>query len=124
MKFSTNFSPTRFNRKLKVTIRNVLEYLNLYSHFPQLKTQFIFVVGCSNSGTTLLTTILGRNTSVLALGDESYIFGQDKIYIKASLKQWDIISRQLHKDFFVEKTPKHIYEIKILKLVIILLTDV
>lgn len=112
------FVPYRIDRTVKVTIRNVLEYLNLYSHFPKLKTQFIFVVGCSNSGTTLLTTILGRNSAILALGDESYIFGQDKIYIKSSLKQWDIISRQFQKEIFVEKTPKHVYEIdRIFKIV-------
>lgn len=101
----------RLKRKFKVLFRNLLEHMNLYSHFPKPQSQFVFVVGCSNSGTTLLTTILGRNSKVLALGDESYIFGQDKIYMKASIKQWDIICRQFNKEIFVEKTPKHIYEI-------------
>lgn len=99
-------------RKIKIFTRFILETSGLIQARPELVSNFIFIVGCSHSGTTLLTTIFGRNSEVLAIGDETYVFGQEHAYIKSALKQWDVLCRQLKKKVFLEKTPKHIYEIK------------
>lgn len=98
-------------RRIKVFIRWILSLIGFFDKEITVLTNFVFVVGCSHSGTTLLTTILGRNSQILALGNESYLFGQQYSAIKYGVKQWDIISQQLSKKVFVEKTPKHVYEI-------------
>lgn len=104
-------------RKIKVFGRWALTLVGFLDKKIQVRTKFIFVVGCSHSGTTLMATILGRNSNILALGNESYLFGQQYSAIKYGVKQWDVIAQQLSKKNFVEKTPKHVFEIgKILKI--------
>lgn len=104
--------------------RKIIQVIKFFSHHlgikkfdPKIKSDSVFVVGCSHSGTTLLTTILGRHDEIFAIGEETYVFGQSTFYAKSAIHQWDILCRQFGKRMFLEKTPKHVYEIrKIFKL--------
>lgn len=98
-------------RKLIILAKFVFEFFGIFNRQPDIRSRAIFVVGCSHSGTTLLATVLGRHSKILAIGDETYIFGQNYIHATSAIRQWDILCRQFGKHFFLEKTPKHIYEI-------------
>lgn len=92
---------------------------NLFVRVPKIKSNFVFIVGCGHSGTTLLATILSRHSDFFTIGYESEIF-YPHYSLKCSreiLKSWDKLASQHSKKFILEKTPKHVLCVsKILKI--------
>lgn len=74
----------------------------------------IFVVGCGHSGTTLMASLISRHSAVLGIGDETGAFRPDcqSAYSVGAIDQWDTFTRQFAKTHFVEKTPKHVHDIR------------
>lgn len=72
-------------------------------------TQPVFVVGCGNSGTTLVATILSRHPDAFPIGYESsFFFPTFGLHFSKKMSQaFDLLAKQHGKSFFIEKTPKH-----------------
>lgn len=69
----------------------------------------IFVVGGKHSGTTLTATILGVNSKAFLVPGESG--GYSKRHIKQLRKPFIDEVSLVTSEFFVEKTPDHVYQI-------------
>ncbi len=101
----------------KMKIINYVKY-NIYSPSKIfiikkiLKTKKpIFIVGCGHSGTTLILSILDYHKDLFSEKNETYIFSEKKI---PYFKLWEFINKIKNKRW-VEKTPKHVYEIEKIK---------
>ncbi|WGH79642.1 sulfotransferase family protein [Jannaschia ovalis] len=71
----------------------------------------IFVVGCGNSGTSLLAAALGRAEELMLMGYESGAFFPEKgLGTGREVAQaWLAITQQTGCRGFIEKTPKHVH---------------
>lgn len=77
-----------------------------------------FIVGCGHSGTSLLLAIIGSHPKIYAVPFESRAFGRRARKNKYLLKSFDNKAISIGKRHWIEKTPKHIYNIeKILTLI-------
>jgi hypothetical protein len=81
----------------------------------------VFIVGCGNSGTTLLNARLGMNPKIYSIPEETSWF----IPITPSLKEIRTqilfkmdIARKDNKTILLEKTPKHVHCINTINLMI------
>jgi hypothetical protein len=72
---------------------------------------FIFIVGCGHSGTTLLNKIIGNHKDVYGIPNETYLFRKSPDEIKKTLNIHDNNRKSLNKKFVCEKTPVHVYHI-------------
>ena len=72
---------------------------------------FIFIIGCGHSGTTLLNKIIGNHKDVYGIPNETYLFKKSPDEIKQILNVYDNKRKGLNKKFVCEKTPVHVYHI-------------
>jgi hypothetical protein len=72
---------------------------------------FCFVVGCANSGTTLVAGKLGLHPDVLAISRESGIFvpTHGLRLARVIAQEWLAFARQEGRRVILEKTPKHVH---------------
>ena len=104
-------SYTKFARK---HIKNaIIRSLDRRDHVIETKARFAFVVGCGHTGTTLMTSRLGRHRDVLAVPRESGIFlPHNSIrHVKQLLETWDDFASMQNKSVVVEKTPRHVHAV-------------
>jgi hypothetical protein len=82
----------------------------------------IFVVGCGHSGTSLLLALLDAHSRLCAIPEESKIaYDYDKNQaiarrnLPAMVRYFDLFTLTSGKFRWIEKTPKHIYSIPLLR---------
>ena len=73
--------------------------------------QFIFIIGCGHSGTTLLNKIIGNHKDIYGIDYETNIFFYSELKILNELKLFVSEKNKLNKKYICEKTPKHVYYI-------------
>ena len=117
------------NLKSKYSITNTLplpiyirhKFEEVYNFIPNAlskpiscQNQFVVIVGCGHSGTTLLSGKLSRHPEVLAIGRETAIFSPPVNHrcVKRIVAEWDYMATHFAKKVIIEKTPKHIHSIK------------
>ena len=71
--------------------------------------QFIFIIGCGHSGTTLLNKIIGNHKNIYGIDYETNIFFYSELKILNELKSFVNEKNKLDKKYICEKTPKHVY---------------
>lgn len=99
---NANSSPLRIensfhSEKLQRTSRNSLK-------------QGIFVSGCGHSGTSLMLKLLGNHENLHSIPYESNL-GALSEDLAASFDEFDQAAKMAGKERWVEKTPKHVYQI-------------
>ena len=122
---NTNFFTMKYkySSRMNVSLRSFIKrytkiiinfFLDIFEKDIQTSTLPVFVVGCGNSGTTLLATILSRHPKAFPIGYESsfYFPTFSLSYSKRISIMLDMLSKQNDKTFFIEKTPKHALCIK------------
>jgi hypothetical protein len=70
---------------------------------------FIFIIGCGHSGTTIMNKIVSNHKYIYGLEYETAIFNNNNIIIE--LKKLKKNRDESHKKWICEKTPTHIYQI-------------
>ena len=82
----------------------------------------LFIVGCGHSGTSLLLAVLGSHSRICAIPQESCIAYDYPTRspgvnpdARLLLKYFDLLAIAEHKMRWVEKTPKQIYSISLLR---------
>lgn len=74
--------------------------------------KFVFIVGCGNSGTTLINARLSLNKVIYSIPNEtSWFIPKTPFFAKAinEIKEHENSSKINGKNILVEKTPKHIH---------------
>ncbi len=101
-------------------LRFPLHYLTYNRH--KLEHPPVFIVGCGHSGTSLLLAILGSHSQICAIPEEtriaySYITNTPVVSREAGqlVRYFDLLTISENKKRWVEKTPKHIYSISLLR---------
>jgi len=99
-----------FFRKTTMGVTLLSGYIwNRYIKQKTIKGPPCFIVGCGNSGTSILLSILGAHSRIYAVGYESHVGahpGTPRI-----LKWFDFLALANGKVRWVEKTPRNIYHI-------------
>lgn len=72
---------------------------------------FIFIIGCGHSGTTVLNKIIGNHKDVFGIDNETSLFFRDPHNINCDLKKYSNTKIKLKKQWTCEKTPTHVYKI-------------
>lgn len=105
MRLSFKSALKRYARIVFHTIPDIFAKPTTTSSVP------VFVVGCGNSGTTLLATILSRHPDVFSIGYESSIFFpvHGLSFSRKVSRLIDALTIQHGKKFSLEKTPKHVH---------------
>lgn len=96
----------------KLWIRTFFNYLASIKLKTLPKSEiFSFIIGCGNSGTTLLASKLGLNSQVLLINRESNLFFPSRSLKSARLicNEWLEIALQENRFAIVEKSPKHVH---------------
>ena len=82
----------------------------------------IFIVGCGHSGTSLLLAVLGSHYKICAIPGETklaynYITNAPVLHPKARqmIRYFDLLTISENKSRWIEKTPKHIFSIPLLR---------
>jgi hypothetical protein len=82
----------------------------------------LFILGCGHSGTSLLLALLGTHSKICAIPRESslafdYVANAPVVSPRARwlIKNFDLLAISENKNRWVEKTPKHIYSIPLLR---------
>lgn len=108
--------PTKISRiqAIYIRVRYILKYIIIFRTLFRVKYP-VFIVGCGNSGTSILLSILGNHSKIYAIPDESYIF-YDKIKnIFKLLSLWIYDTKSKNKSIILEKTPRHLHCIDSIK---------
>ena len=95
-------------------------YLAYHRH--KLENPPVFIVGCGHSGTSLLLAMLGTHSKICAIPEETriaynYITNIPVLSGEARqlIRYFDLLTISENKKRWVEKTPKHIYSIPLLR---------
>jgi hypothetical protein len=82
----------------------------------QKNPQFVFIVGCPHSGTTILHRLFSLHRSVLGVPGESGLFlsKPTEAKISGTLSHWRSLANEEQKTHVVEKTPWHGLKINII----------
>ena len=82
----------------------------------------IFIVGCGHSGTSLLLAVLGSHSKICAIPGETklaynYITNTPVLHPEARqmIRYFDLLTISENKKRWIEKTPKHIFSIPLLR---------
>ena len=101
-------------------LRFPLHYLTYHRH--KLENPPVFIVGCGHSGTSLLLAILGSHSRLCAIPEETriaynYITNTPVLSGEKDqmIRYFDLRTISENKKRWVEKTPKHIYSIPLLR---------
>ena len=70
---------------------------------------YIFIIGCGHSGTTLLNKIIGNHMNVLGFNYETKLFLSDDQNTIKKLDEYEQKRKYREKKYIVEKTPVHVY---------------
>jgi hypothetical protein len=108
----------KYSSKMHISFRSAVKrytkilfhsIFDIFASHLLTHTQPVFVVGCGNSGTTLVATILSRHLNAFPIGYESSIFFPTfGLHFSKKMSQaFDLLAKQNEKSFFLEKTPKH-----------------
>ncbi|HEV3270781.1 MAG TPA: sulfotransferase [Candidatus Methylacidiphilales bacterium] len=91
-------------------------------HRHKLENPPVFIVGCGHSGTSLLLAVLGSHSRICAIPEETriaydYIANAPVVSAKAArlIRYFDLLAISENKSRWIEKTPKHIYSIPLLR---------
>jgi hypothetical protein len=82
---------------------------------------YAFIIGCGNSGTTLLNARLGMNSSIFNIPEETSWFIPKTLSLKSIFNQILIknkIAVKNNKKVLLEKTPKHVHCMQLINLMI------
>lgn len=109
-------------RCLRLWLKCRLRQPLLYNNYALRKGAPIFVVGCGHSGTSLLLALLGAHSRICAIPEETkiaYNYLTDTVVLDQEAKTlttyFDLLTISEGKYRWVEKTPKHIYSIRLLR---------
>lgn len=101
-------------------LRFPFHYLTYNRH--KLENPPIFIVGCGHSGTSLLLAILGSHSKICAIPEETriaynYITNTPVLSKEAGqlIRYFDLMTISENKKRWIEKTPKHLYSIPLLR---------
>lgn len=72
-----------------------------------MQDNFIFIVGCGHSGTTILQKILGNHKSIYGIPYETGLFMHTDTVVKEQLSRYG--RARGRKKWVCEKTPTHVY---------------
>lgn len=72
---------------------------------------FIFIIGCGHSGTTIMNKIIGNHKDVYGVENETSLFMESSDIIKKKLHGLSRMRDTTGKKWVCEKTPKHVYKI-------------
>lgn len=74
------------------------------------ESDFVFVVGCGHSGTTLLASLVSNHEYVYGVGRETYAFSpiNNLLSCRMLIENFDFIAATSNKKAILEKTPKHV----------------
>ncbi len=81
---------------------------------------YLFICGCGHSGTTLLASRIGNHPELFLIGRETGAFLPSRrlVCAKKQAEEWEYFASVLNKSTIIEKTPKHIHAIGLIKRVI------
>ncbi|MFW5808331.1 MAG: sulfotransferase family protein [Spirochaetota bacterium] len=113
----------KYSIKHNQSVHSVLFHLltNLFRNvsYPfarpvQTDMQFVFVVGCGHSGTTLMAAKLGNAPKCMAIGRETKRFLPETGIGSSvtAVEEWIYFAELLGRCVIIEKTPKHIHVMK------------
>jgi hypothetical protein len=83
-----------------------------------LSSNFLFIVGCGHSGTSVLNKIIGVHPNVFPVGGESELFlnfNGDAREISNQISNWVEQARINEASMVLEKTPLHIHKIQLIR---------
>lgn len=106
---------------LALQVFNMWQFLpNIFIRPESFDSKFFFVCGCGHSGTTLVAAKLGLSGNVFFTGRETNAFFpiKDLYGARRLALEWDHLAKLNGKSYILEKTPKHIHSIKMIKKVI------
>jgi hypothetical protein len=101
-----------------------LRYPGLYRAYNRKKPENapVFIVGCGHSGTSLLLAILGSHSKICAIPGETrlaynYITNAPILNPEAKqmIRSFDLLTISENKKRWIEKTPKHVFSIPLLR---------
>lgn len=70
---------------------------------------YLFVVGCGHTGTTLVATLLAAHSDFYVITRETRWFSDKKKYFEQEFQEELTCALQAKKSYLLEKTPKHLY---------------
>jgi len=101
-------------------LRHPVHYLTYNRH--KAENPPIFIVGCGHSGTSLLLAVLGSHSKICPIPGETklaynYITNAAVLHPEASqmIRYFDLLTISENKARWIEKTPKHIFSIPLLR---------
>lgn len=93
--------------------------MKIYTSLPdlvlperKLSREFVLVIGCGHSGTTLMAARLGNHPNIFGIGRETNIFNNPLYSLRcllAIVSEWSYLCESLGHKVVLEKTPKHIH---------------
>ncbi len=113
-----------FRLKCAWLLIKCLRYPGHYAAYEQQKrgNPPLFIVGCGHSGTSLLLAMLGSHSRICAIPEETslaynYRTNTPELSFTASrwIRYFDLLTISENKMRWVEKTPKHIFSIPLLR---------
>jgi hypothetical protein len=99
-------------------------HLGRFRYFLRLKKENppIFIVGCGHSGTSLLLAMLGSHSRICAIPEETrlaynYLTNSAELRRDTNwmIRYFDMLAISENKMRWVEKTPKHVYSIPLIR---------
>jgi hypothetical protein len=104
--------------KLKNVLKNLLVGLRVpFARKIQVTLPITFVAGCGHSGTTVVAARMGCHPEVFLLGRETGLVRKHYriAYATVVAQEWAFFALHLGRSQILEKTPRHIYTIPVLK---------
>lgn len=104
--------------KLKNTLKNLLVACRVpFARKVRVTLPITFVAGCGHSGTTVAAARLGRHPDVFLLGRETGLVRKHYriAYATVLAQEWAFFAIHLGRSQVLEKTPRHIYTVPVLR---------
>lgn len=104
--------------KLKNSAKNFLVGLRVpFARKVKVRLPITFVAGCGHSGTTIVAARMGCHPDVFLLGRETGLVRKHYriAYATVLAQEWALFALHLGRSHVLEKTPRHIYTVPVLK---------